>query len=405
MIAKLAWRNIWRNKRRTLLTLTSILFAVLLSCLMRSSQLGSYERMISNALSFYTGHVQVHKIGYWEEKSLDEGFQLTDSLYDVLETDKRIINIIPRIESFALASHDMQTKGAMVLGIEPEREDELTNLRKKLVEGDFLKNTDKAVMLAAGLAKYLKIGVDDSLVLIGQGYHGANAAGVYRVCGIVKFPIAEQNNRMVYLPIAQAQYLYAAEGMLTDFTLQLDNPEHAMDVVAKISPALKDMGMEALDWKVMMPELLQGIELDNVSGKIMLGILYMVIGFGMFGTFLMMTRERMHEFGLMMAMGMKKSRMQFMIFIEFVFLTTLGTISGILTSLPVLVYFYYNPIHIGGDNTDIFEKFGVEPIYLFSLDPTIFIDQAWIIFLMTLILAFYPLLVVMRMKLIKALRS
>lgn len=405
MIVKLAWRNIWRNKRRTLLTLTSILFAVLLSCLMRSAQLGSYERMISNALSFYTGHAQVHKIGYWEEKSLDEGFLVSDSIYDLLHADKRIVNIIPRIESFALASYKLQTKGAMVLGIEPDREDELTNLRKKLTEGEFLKSEDRAVMLAAGLAKYLKIGVGDSLVLIGQGYHGANAAGIYRVCGIVKFPIAEQNNRMVYIPIAEAQYLYAADGMLTDFTLQLDNPEHAMDVVAKINPALKELGMEALDWRIMMPELLQGIELDNVSGKIMLGILYMVIGFGMFGTFLMMTRERMHEFGLMMAVGLKKTRMQVMIFVEFIFLTSLGTLSGILTSLPILTYLYYHPIPIGGDNSDIFEKFGIEPIYLFSLDPSIFIDQAWIIFLMTLILAFYPLLVVMRMKLIKALRS
>ena len=405
MIFKLAWRNIWRNKRRTLITLTSILFAVLLSCVMRSTQLGSYERMISNALSFYTGHAEVHKTGYWEDKSLDMSFHLSDSVMNILNSDKRIINIIPRIESFALASHKLQTKGSLVLGIEPDREDQLTNLRKKLVEGEFLKSSDKAVMIAAGLAKYLKIKVGDSLVLIGQGYHGANAAGVYRVCGIVKFPIAEQNNRMVYIPIAEAQYLYAAEGMLTDFTLQLDNPEHAMDVVRKINPRLKEIGMEALDWRVMMPELLQGIELDNISGKIMLGILYMVIGFGMFGTFLMMTRERMHEFGLMMAVGMKKHRMQFLVFVEFIFLTTLGTICGIITSLPILIYLHLNPIRIGGDNTDIFEKFGVEPIYLFSLDPSIFLDQAVIIFVMTILLGLYPLFVISQLKLIKALRS
>jgi len=405
MIVKLAWRNIWRNKKRTIITLTSIAFAVLLSCLMRSAQLGSYERMISNALSFYTGHIQIHKKGYWEDKTLDEGFLISDSITDILNSESRIINIIPRIESFALASFKTQTKGAMVLGIVPEREDQLTNLKKKLVDGKFLKEDDKSVMIAEGLAKYLKIKVGDTLVLIGQGYHGANAAGIYPVIGIVKFPIAEQNNRMVYIPITQAQYLYDANELLTDYTLQVDNTENSEAVIAKISPALEALGMEAIDWKFMMPELLQSIELDNISGKIMLGILYLVIGFGMYGTFLMMTRERMYEFGLMMAVGMKKGRMQSMIFLEFLFLSTLGAITGIVISLPLLIYLYFNPIWVGGAEGEIFEKFGIEPVYLFSLDPAIFLNQAWIIFIMTILLGSYPLWVILRLNLIKAIRS
>ena len=97
MILKLAWRNIWPNKKRSIITLTSIAFAVLLSCFMRSTQLGSYERMISNALSFYTGHIQVHKKGYWEDKTLDEGFFLNDSITDILKTNNQIINIISRM--------------------------------------------------------------------------------------------------------------------------------------------------------------------------------------------------------------------------------------------------------------------------------------------------------------------
>lgn len=405
MIAKLAYRNIWRNKRRTLITLTSIAFAVLLSCLMRSTQLGSYERMISNALSFYTGHIQVHKKGYWEEKTLDEGFEKSDEILNVLKDDKRITNIIPRIESFALASFKLQTKGAMVLGIDPEREDQLTNLRKKLIAGAFLKSDDNAVMIAEGLAEYLKVRIGDSLVLIGQGYRGANAAGIFRIVGIVKFPIAEQNNRMIYLPLESAEWFYDCNNMLTDYTLQVDNSENAIKVVNDLNERFEKLGIEALDWKEMMPELLQGIELDNVSGKIMLGILYMVIGFGMFGTFLMMTRERMYEFGLQMALGMKKTSMQIMLLTEFLILSAIGAITGIIISLPILIYLHFNPIYLPGDNADIFEKFGIEPVYLFSLDPEIFINQALTIFIMTLFLSAYPLYVIFKIKLIKALRS
>ena len=406
MILKLSWRNIWRNKRRTIITLSSISFAVLMSCLMRSTQLGSYDRMISNALSFYFGHVQVHQQGYWEDKSLDHCFYTDEKILEALKADDRITNIIPRIESFALASHEQQTKGAMVLGIDPEREDQLTNLQDKLIEGEFLTANDQSLMMAEGLAEYLKVQVGDSLVLLGQGYHGANAAGIYRISGIVKFPIAIQNNQMVYLPLKEAQYLYAAEGMLTNYTLEVDKADDAIAIANELNAQLDAMEMEAVDWKKMMPELLQSIELDNISGKVMLGLLYLVIGFGMFGTFLMMTRERMYEFGLMMAVGMKKLRMQIMIFIEFLIMSLMGVVGGILISLPILIYLHFNPIYIGGDEAgDIFEKFGIEPVYLFSLAPEIFYSQAWIIFFMTIILGFYPLLVVARLNIIKAIRS
>ncbi|HAW51694.1 MAG TPA: hypothetical protein DCX54_05105 [Flavobacteriales bacterium] len=137
----------------------------------------------------------------------------------------------------------------------------------------------------------------------------------------------------------------------------------------------------------------------------MLAILYMVIGFGMFGTFLMMTRERMYEFGLMMAVGMKKARMQMMIFLEFIYLSFLGVLGGIIVSLPILIYFYYHPIPIGGDSSDMFEKFGIEPVYIFSLDWSIFWTQALTVFVMTFVLALYPLWVILRLNIIKAIRS
>ncbi|MEQ8324490.1 MAG: FtsX-like permease family protein [Vicingaceae bacterium] len=372
---------------------------------MRSMQLGSYERMISNALSFYTGHIQVHKEGYWQDRSLDLAFADYGSLQKNIKAQEGIVNVIPRIESFALASFKTQTKGAMVLGIDPAREDQLSNLQQKLVQGAYLTMTDNSLMMAEGLANYLKAEIGDSIVLIGQGYHGSNAAGIYRISGIVKFPVAIQNNQMIYLPLKEAQSLYACPDMITNFTVQLDDANAAEKVSQVINSKLKNSGLEAIDWKFMMPELLQGIELDNVSGKIMLMVLYMVIGFGMFGTFLMMTRERMYELGLMLALGMKKLHLQTMIFLEFLYLSTLGVLTGVLISLPVLIYFYFHPIPIGGDSTDIFEKFGVEPVYVFSLDPAIFIDQARIVFLLTLFLAIYPMLIIYRLSILKALRS
>ena len=178
MLLTLAWRNIWRNKRRTLITIGSITFAVVLACIMRSMQLGSYERMIDNSVRFFTGYIQVHKNGFWDDKTIDNSFTPGDELIGQIEQLPNVEAVVPRIESFALASYEMQTKGAMVLGIDPDREDFLTEVNKsRLTEGEPLKADDDGALIGKGLAEYLKMDIGDTLVLISQGYHGANAAG------------------------------------------------------------------------------------------------------------------------------------------------------------------------------------------------------------------------------------
>src|SRR5690606_20958814 len=129
MYLTLAYRNIWRNRRRSLITILSITFAVLLACIMRSMQLGSYDRMIENSVRFHTGYIQIHKKGYWDDKVIDNSFSLDNSVIQGITSTAGVESYVPRLESFALASHGTQTKGAMVMGIDPEREHGLTLLR------------------------------------------------------------------------------------------------------------------------------------------------------------------------------------------------------------------------------------------------------------------------------------
>ena len=405
MYLTLAWRNIWRNKRRSFITIGSITFAVFLACIMRSMQLGSYERMIENAARFYTGYIQVHKNGFWDDKTIDNSFEYNKSLISKIENTPGVEVAVPRVESFALAAFGTKTKGAFVLGIAPEKEDQLTRVKDKLVEGSYLSKDDKSVMIAQGLAEYLKMGIGDTIILISQGYHGANAAGIYPVKGIMKFPIPDQNNQTVYLPLKEAQWFYNLENQLTSIALVVDKANHVEIIVADISVQLDTTALEVMGWYDLMPDLVQGIEIDNISGKVMLWILYSVIGFGMFGTYLMMTAERMYEFGVMMSVGMKLILMQFIIFIEMVMMTSIGVIMGVGISLPILIYYYNNPIFISGEAATAIENFGVEAAYFFSLQPSLFYNQAWAIFIMALILSLYPLIIIQNLKPVKAMRE
>ena len=388
------------------MTIGSITFAVLLACVMRSMQLGSYENMIKNAAQFYTGYIQIHKNGYWDEQIIDNAFAIDDQLMPNVASTKGVELVVPRVESFALASFETQTRGALVMGVDPEKEAALTKAKDKMVDGEYLDPDDKSVLVSQGLAEYLKIQVGDSVVLLGQGYHGANAAGIYPVKGIVKFPNPRQNAQLIYLPLKEAQWFYALEeNQLTSLSLVIDKARNTNRIVADISANTDTELLEVMGWEVLLPDLVQGIELDNISGKMMLWILYAVIGFGMFGTFLMMTAERMYEFGVMMAVGMRRYVMQWTVFLEMGLLATIGVLVGIGISFPILTYYYFNPIYITGDAVAAFELAGVEAVYMFSLQPSLFYNQAWAIFFMALILGFYPLIVIQKLSPVGAMRE
>lgn len=405
MYLTLAWRNIWRNKRRSIITIVSISFAILLACVMRSMQLGSYERMVENAARFYTGYIQIHKNGFWDDKTIDNSFDYNPSLTAIIENTLGVEVAVPRVESFALAAYGQKTKGAMVLGIVPEKESLLTKAKDKLVKGSYLNENDKSVLIGQGLSEYLNIDIGDTIVLISQGYHGANAAGIYPVKGILKFPVPIQNNQTIYLPLKEAQWFYNLENQLTSIAIVITKAKQVDRIVTEISNQVDLNELEVMGWRDMMPDLVQGIEIDNLSGRVMLWILYTVIGFGMFGTFLMMTAERMYEFGVMMSIGMKRHIMQFTIFVEMTIMTSIGVLSGVFISLPILIYYYNNPVFFSGESAKAIENFGVEAAYFFSLQPSLFYNQAWAIFFMALILSLYPLIVIGKLKPVKAMRE
>ena len=282
----LAWRNLWRNRRRTMITAASVLFAVFFALLMRSMQLGSYDHMFKNAIESYTGYIQIQHKDWWDDQTVDNSFTVTDSLRRKLESDKNVVTTIPRFESFALASVETKTKGVMVMGIDPDKENLLSKVKDKKVKYritgeavqeienddrlpektrevvslfedhsytnagrllmDLKINTDKketylpileshasfkngdirmgepGVWLGDNLSRYLGMEIGDTLVLISQGYHATTAAGKYEIKGIVKQPVPDVDSRVVYMPVDMARQFYNAGQNLTSIAVHLE---------------------------------------------------------------------------------------------------------------------------------------------------------------------------------------
>ncbi|TFH49422.1 MAG: hypothetical protein E4G92_01885, partial [Bacteroidia bacterium] len=325
---QLAWRNLWRNKRRTLITAASVFFAVFFALVMRSFQLGAYDRMFKNAIESYTGYLQLQHKDYFDDPVIDNSFELDLSVTERIISDPNVTAIVPRFESFALAAAGSRTQGVMVLGIDPEGEDQVSGLRGRLVKYrltpeaieklkdeqipertkgllDLLSNEsfssegrmmldlaidtrdssvimplirrhasfannylDKEVvggiMIGSGLSDYLKAGVGDTLVLMGQGYHGTSAAGKYVIRGIVKLPTPDIDNLIVYLPLETARELFAAPGMATTAVIRLNNNNDKVVMVTgeRLGETLEDP-LRIRNWHELNALLINQMDADN----------------------------------------------------------------------------------------------------------------------------------------------
>lgn len=418
---KLAWRSLWRNKRRTLITVSSVLLAVMLALFMRSMQIGSYEMMIRGGVS-QVGYMQLQDTGYWENKSIDHAFVYSTKRKRLIKNQEDISLSIPHLESAALASSGNRSKVVMTIGTLPEEEDQINHLKNKLIYGKYLSEKDNGVLVAQELAEYLQVitydtvikagdtninirMLNDTLVLLGQGYQGVSAFGKFPVRGILKFGMPEMNKSFIYTSLHNQQRTFSPyiPDLVTQVLIWTDKPKKLDEITASIEQSA-GAGMTVMQWKDMLKTMMQEIKSDNVSGIIMLAILYIIIAFGIFGTVMMMTEERRREFAVMVAVGMRRFRLLRILATESLFVGMMGVVLGCLLMFPVLLYLHMNPIPLTGSMAEMMEMFNLEPVLPFSIDSAIFLNQGLAIFIITLIAGLYPVFFSLKFKLLKSLQ-
>jgi len=407
----LAWRNLWRNKRRTLIAASSVFFAVILALLMRSMQTGYYDYMIDSSVRTYTGHIQIQGKDYWEKRSFEESMILDEELINKVKQIDGIELTVKRLETFSLISYGMVTRVVQIIGIDPEEEDRLTSLKSRIVNGEYLTNDSRGIILAEGLADLLNVDIGDSILIYGQGLYGITAAELVPVQGIVRFSLPAQNKTFAYLSLPYAQWVYSAPDRLTSLSIMLDNRKNINSIQNKIKTLFKENNensggiYDIMTWEELSPELVQYIQIDNAQGIIMLGILYIVIAFGIFGTIMMMTAERVKEFGILISVGMKKWKLYFVTTLETMFISFIGVVAGAIVSLPLILYFVNNPIPLTGEMADAILAWGFDPILPFAIYPGMFIAQIWTVLAIALVSGLYPINFIRKIKPVEAMRG
>ncbi len=400
----MAWRNLWRNKRRTMITVASIFFGVLLATIMASMQDGTYGNMIDMMVRLSSGYLQVQYPDYAGDKTVNNVFAPADDLVERLETSASVTTVASRFESFALISSGMNTRGGAVIGFEPAKDKETSNLGHWVSEGSMLNTGDKGVLVASNIARYLGLGINDTIILISQGYRGVTAAGQYPIKGILTFSTPQMNNLGVFMDVAIAQELFSAEGMITSLVIMTDGYDAVAPALREVNAIAGD-SLSVLTWQELNPEIVQFIESDKAGGVVMLFILYIVIGFGIFGTIIMMLAERRRELGVMVAVGMHRSKLATVLFMETMLIGLTGVVVGFAVSIPVILTLVGNPIELPGEVREAYLQYGFEPFLFFGTAPWIFVNQVVTVFAITTAVAFYPVVKIRKLVVAKALRA
>ena len=462
----MAWRNIWRNRKRTIITAASIFFALFFAIVMRSFQLGTYGHMIHQAIESYTGYLQVQSPDYFDEPGLDNSFEYNQDLLNEINSHPGVKVAVPRIESFALASIGSKTKGVLVNGIDVVKEAELSNPKRNLVryrfeskkmerllnipnlsetqktnlklyenasfnsldkisldcaikdesildkigiitafKGNYLQTDDDGVLVSDRLSKYMKLDIGDTLILMGTGYHGSTAAGLFPVRGIIKIASPELDNKLVYMALPRAQEFFSMENMLTTLAININDNSEMLSVQEELANQLDKNEYVIKNWQEFNPVLKQTIEGDSAGGVVFIIILYVIVFFGIFGTVLMMIAERKREFGVLNAIGMKKRLLMYVVIFEMVFIGALGAGAGMLGVSPLVYFGNKFPIQLTGQTAKMYEDMGYEAVMPMASFDGYFWWQALIVILMVLAASYFPLKSIRKLKLMNALRA
>ncbi|MYD97580.1 MAG: ABC transporter permease [Gammaproteobacteria bacterium] len=405
MFVRVAWRNLWRRRLRTWMSASGMGFAIFLVSVSMSFQAGSYDAWIETATSLMAGHLQAQHPAYFDNPevryALTEGIALTRRF----ENEPGIVAVSPRTEAFALVSAGERSFGALIVGVDRERDMALSSLPDHLSAGEYLPGADSA-FLGTALAANLGVDIGDEIVVLGATGEGGVAALMARVDGLFDTGRPELDRSVLQVGIASMQAGFDLGDAVHRLVIETRDARHASDLKA-ILQAAAPMDVRLLDWNELLPELEQAIQIDRASASMMYWLLLIVVAMSVINAFIMTVFERTREFGMLLAIGMRPNAIVGMLGIEAVCVWAIGVVIGIV--LCVAVVLPLSAIGIDVSGIEGMEQLAAQlmmPDRLYpSLNVNVLTESPLWMLAGTLLGALIPALRVRRMQPVEALRE
>lgn len=403
IIFKIAFRNIFRQKRRSILTALSMFGGFFLSAFFIGFSDGSYNTIISMFTSNNLGHIQIHENTYLDKPSLYKTIYNYEDVLKKLSKINGIKSYSPRIFSAGIVSVGDKSSGAKIFGVDQKNEIRTTNFDKKIVKGEVFSGEDvNEVIIGEGLSKILKAGTGQELVVISQGADGSIANDAYKIIGISNSGNELEDRVTMYLPLKVAQELLVLEGRVHEIAITVGNLNSVKKINDLVSQKIKSEEIEAVPWQVFAKSFYDAMQADVAGMWVMLLIIMFVVAIGVLNTVLMSVLERRREYGVLKAMGTKPKDIIKLILTEINILAFMCIILGSIAGFGINLLLSKHGIAIPEPITYGGMKFQ----YMTSeVNLRSFLIPAVIVFLSATIVGFFPALKAAKTDPAKAMRT
>lgn len=402
MFFKLAWRNIWRNKTRSFITMTLIFLFTLQVICFQSLKKGTMLAVIDGLAGGYLGYVHVHEKGYWDTPFLDNAMETDEELIEVIKSVDKVEGVSERMSAGVLITGDTSSFYGMLVGVNVDHE--VTGLLDNLQNGmDAFKN--KGVVVSEGLAKKQNVALGDTLAFTSQGMYGSFAADLMIVREIMKVNTLEMNGRLLIVDNQYFKDVFMAEGFTSELIIGVKKQQNSEEVRDQLISKLDTSEYEVMSWKDLRPEFDQMNELNNAGNAIMAGILYLLVFFGFLGTTMMMISERKREFGVLISIGLSKIKLIWINFLETLLMAVLAGAFAFLVAFPLVYYFQENPIELSGALKQDYEAYGMDAVLKTTVDVSLFANNAFIVLVLALIVNLISAFKVLSIRPVDALKG
>lgn len=404
MFIKLAWRNIFRNKRRTIIAGMAIGIGLASLIFVDALWIGMESNMIKSATSSFLGEGQIHHIDFRETQEVEYTINNLDDILSQLSKEDIVKYYTRRTMAFAMISSPANVQSIIFVGINPVNEQNLSQLDEALVEGTFFKDSnERDLLIGSELANILEVSLRDRLVItVAQAKTGDLSQEMFRVSGIYHFNIPEMDKGMAFARLEKAQEMLALGSDVHEIALKFVDPSYGRDKTLDFWKKYSQNDNEAVGWTVLLPQLEAAFELSQFSTLITALILFGVVSLGIINTLFMSIHERMFEFGIIRAVGTRPFGVLRLILLE---AGALAVISIILGNLLGFISTYLVS-KIGIDYTGI-EFVGVtfrELLYPVLKVQQFIIYPIWV-FIFTIIAGLYPAVYAAKMSPAEAMRK
>ncbi len=389
----LAWKNLWRNRRRTIITLAAIAFSIMLVQALHNLSFGVYAGMVDSGVKAGSGHIAVYRQNYLESR--EEKLYFKDhNLVAEIEDIEGVEQVLPRLYVPALAQSSRESRGVILIGVDPQREKQINPFLKSLAAETMIRTVDsRDAVIGSRLLEELQIKPGQKFVVTAQHEDGTLHSELLRVRGVVSSGMKDIDSSLILVGRERAGLLTGATGSVHELAVVLSDPGHEKSVHGQVATLLEGRpDIEAVSWERAMPNLANAIKLDYASQKFIFLIILLIVAIGVVNTLLMSVMERMREFGVILALGSRPMTLRSMIFLEALSLGLLAALVGTVLGSLATWYIVVVGINLAAFVPETLEFGGVvfDPIMRASWDPVWMLRIALYVVGLTLLAALYP---------------